>query len=78
MAVNGNYAQRWITAVDEIRSGGEIVDNLAGMSEAIGLLAGDRPARAGKLRLAALSIGRSGRLARARVDVGEECRDRSI
>jgi hypothetical protein len=40
MAANGNYAQWWITAVDEIRSGGEIVDNLARMSEAIGLLAG--------------------------------------
>jgi hypothetical protein len=34
MAGNGNFAQRSIAAVDEIRSGGEIVDNLARMSEA--------------------------------------------
>jgi hypothetical protein len=45
MAANGNSAQRWITAVDEIRSGGEIVDNLARMSEAPVLLQGDLRAR---------------------------------
>jgi hypothetical protein len=50
MAANGNYAQRWITAVDEIRSGGEIVDNLAGMSEAPVLLAGGLRACAGRNR----------------------------
>jgi len=40
MAANGNSAQRRIAAVDEIRSGGEIVDNLARMSEAPVLLPG--------------------------------------
>jgi hypothetical protein len=39
MAAKGNFAQQWIAAVDEIRSGGEIVDNLARMSEATVLLA---------------------------------------
>ena len=38
MAGNGNSAQHRIAAVDEIRSGGEIVDNFARMSEAPVLL----------------------------------------
>jgi hypothetical protein len=50
MAANGNSAQQWIPAVDEIRSGGEIVDNLARMSEATVLLARGLRACVGKYR----------------------------
>jgi hypothetical protein len=54
MAADGNSAQQWITAVDEIRSGGEIVDNLARMSEAPVLLPG------GTCGLVAGNTGRRG------------------